>query len=109
MTPKILLFLSQDVYFRATQLGLDSLAKTARQTAQQIPLRGEPMTSDQLKLLDLVSSESQHAQTTSSPRLLGGWDERDGQLQGGDWLEDRGGDFADRLASMKFDTSNGTS
>ena len=29
---------SQEVYFRATQLGLESLARVARQTAEHIPL-----------------------------------------------------------------------
>ena len=99
---------SQDVYFRATQLGNEALAKTARGTAQQIPVDGGelPMTSDQLKLLHLLSSESQHHPETSPHLLGGGWDEEvDGQYQGGgDWLEGR---LANQLMSMKFDTSNG--
>lgn len=97
-------FSLKDVYFRASQLGFDSLAKKARQTAQQIAPRDQ-MTSDQLKLLNLLdlSSESGHPET-GMPRLLGDWDEGDSQLHR---LEGGERSLADRLAAMKFETSNG--
>ena len=72
--------------------------------------RGDgPLTSDQLKLLDLVSTESLSTDA-GELQLLGGWREGESRPHEAELLEGEGGgmrDIGERFETMKFDTSNG--